>query len=51
MVGDDGDIVCSSLEILTPFFQCQIYCKKFTVIDIIVSCSKGEGMRKVSTGM
>ena len=36
MVGDDGDGMCSPLEILASFLQCQDYCKEFTIIDVIV---------------
>ena len=36
MVGNDGDGVCGSLEVLTPFLQGEDYCKEFTIIDVVV---------------
>ena len=49
MVSDGGDRMCGSLEVLTPFLQCQDYCKELTIIDIVVSLGGGEGMRVVNT--
>ena len=45
MVGDDGDRVCNSLKILAD------YCKKLTIIDVIVLLGGGEGVGEVSTGV
>ena len=47
MVSDDGDGVCSSLEILMPFFQCQDYHEEFPVIDVIVALGRGESAGEV----
>ena len=37
VVGDDGDRMCGSLEVLTPFLQGENYCKKFMIIDVVVA--------------
>ena len=37
VVGDDGDRMGSSLDILFPFFQCEDYGEEFTIIDVVVS--------------
>ena len=51
VVSDGGDRMHGPLEILAPFFQCQDYHKKFTVIDVIVLLGVGEGAGEVSAGV
>ena len=43
MVGDNGDRMRGSLEVLVPLFQGQFYCKEFPIIDIIVVLGRGKG--------
>ena len=47
MVGDDGDRVFSSLQILVPFFKRKNDRKQFPVVDVVISLGGGEGARKV----
>ena len=51
MVGDDGNRVGGSLNILTPFGKGKNDCKEFSVIDIIIMFGGEEGTREISAGM
>ena len=51
MVGDNSDGMCGSLEILTPFLQCQDYCEEFLVINVIVALGRGECAGEVCAWM
>ena len=47
MVGDDGDRVFSSLQILAPFFKCKNDRKQFPVVNVVISLGRGEGAGEV----
>ena len=51
MVSEEGDWVMSALEVVVPVVQSMNYCKKFLVIDIIISLSGGKHCGDVSTGV
>ena len=51
MVGDYGDGVRRSLNILVPFCESKDDRKQFSVIDVVVSFGREEGAREVGTGM
>ena len=51
MVGDNGDGMCGSLEILMPFLQGQYYHKEFMIVDVIVVLGGGKDAREVCTGV
>ena len=49
VVGDDGNRVRGSLNILLPFIECKDDGKEFMIIDIIVSFSRDKCLREVGT--
>ena len=51
MVGDNGNRVGRSLNILAPFGESEDDCKQFVVIDVIVSFGREEGSREISAGV
>ena len=51
MVGDDGNRVGRSLNVLTPFGESKNDCKEFSVIDVIVPFGGEEGVREICAGM
>ena len=51
MVGNDGDWMGRSLNILMPFGESEDDYKQFSVIDVIVLFSGKKGAREVGTGM
>ena len=51
MVGDDGDGVRSSLQVLLPFHKSEDDGEKLPVIDVIVVFCCRESLGKVSTGV
>ena len=51
MVGDDGNGVGCSLNVLTPFGKGENDCKEFSVINVIVAFGGEKGMRKICTRM
>ena len=51
MIGDDGDSKRSSLEVVFPLGESKNDRKQFSVINIVVSFSKGECFGEVGTGM
>ena len=51
MVGDDGNRVGCSLNVLTPFGESKNDCKEFSVIDVIVLFGGEEGMREICAGI
>ena len=51
MIGDDGDGKRSSLEVVFPLSESKHDHKQFSVINIIVSFSKGECFGEVGTGI
>ena len=51
MVGDDGNRVECSLNVLAPFSESEDDCEQFAVIDVIVSFCGEEGSREISAGV
>ena len=51
VVGDDGNRVGRSLNILAPFSKGKNDCKEFSVIDVIISFSRKEGAGEIGTGV
>ena len=51
VVGDNGDRVRCSLDILMPFHEGEDDHEEFSIIDVIVALSRKKGMRKVGTGV
>ena len=51
MVGDDGDRMGGSLDILLPFFQCEDYGKEFSIIDVVVSLSRDKCLGEIRAWM
>ena len=49
VVGDDGDEMGGSLDVLFPFLQCENDGKEFTIVDVIVSFSGNEGLGEIGT--
>ena len=48
MIGEDGDRVRSSLQILFPFRESKDNSKEFPIIDVIVALGQREGLGKIS---
>ena len=51
MVGEDGDGVRSSLQVLLPFCKSEDNGEELSIIYVIVAFSRGEGLGEVSAGM
>ena len=51
MVGDDGDRVRRSLDILSPFCEGKDNSKEFAVIDVVIPFGREECTRKVGAGV
>ena len=51
MVGEDGDGVRSSLQVLFPFYKSEDYGEELLIIYIVVALGRGEGLGKVSAGV
>ena len=51
VVGDDGDWVRCSLDILPPFHEGKDDHEEFTIIDVVVPFGRKEGPRKVGAGV
>ena len=51
MVGDDGNGVRCSLNVLMPFGKGENDRKEFTVIDVIIPFSGKEGAGEIGTGV
>ena len=51
MVGDDGNRVGRSLNVLMPFGESENDCKEFSVTDVVVLFSGEEGAREICAGM
>ena len=49
MVGDDGDRMGGSLDILFPFFQCKDHSEEFTIIDVVVSFGRNKCLGEKGT--
>ena len=47
MVGDDGDRMGGSLDVLFPFFQCEDYSKEFSIIDVVVSFGRNKCLGEI----
>ena len=47
VVGDDGNGVGRSLNILTPFSKGKDDCKEFSVIDVIIPFGRKEGVGEI----
>ena len=51
VVGDDGDRMGGSLDILFPFFQCKDYGKEFMIIDVVVPFGRNKCLGEVGAGV
>ena len=51
MISDDRDRMRGSLKIVLPFGEGEDDGKEFSIINVMVVLSKGEGFREVGTGM
>ena len=51
MVGDDGNGVGHSLNVLMPFGKGKNDCKEFSVINVIVAFGGEKGTRTICTRM
>ena len=51
MVGDNGNRVGRSLNVLAPFGESEDDREQFAVIDVIVSFGGEEGSREISAGV
>ena len=51
MVGDNGNRVGHSLNVLAPFGESEDDREQFAVIDVIVSFGGEEGLREISAGV
>ena len=51
MVGEEGDRVVGSLEVVVPVVESVNYSEQLPSVDIIVSFSRGEGLGKIGTRM
>ena len=51
MVGDNGDRVGCTLNVLTPFGEGKDDRKEFSVVDVIVSFGREESARVIGTGV
>ena len=51
MIGDDGDRMRRSLDVLFPFVQCEDDGKEFPIVDVIVPFSRNKRFREVGAGM
>ena len=51
MVGEDGDRVRSSLQVLFLFHKSKDNGEELSIIDVVVALGRGEGLGKVSTGV
>ena len=51
VVGDDGDRVRCSLNILSPFRKGKDNSEEFAIVDVVIPFSREEGTRKVGTGV
>ena len=49
MVGDDGDRMGGSLDVLLPFLQREDHSEEFTIIDVIVPLSRDKCLGEVCT--
>ena len=47
VIGDDGNRMRCTLNVLTPFSESKNDCKEFAVIDVVVSFSWEESTREV----
>ena len=51
VVSDDRHQVFYSSEVMSSLFECLDDCQEFSVIDVIIPLSWGEGGRMVGTGV
>ena len=51
MVGDDGNRMRCTLNVLLPLSESKDDCKEFAVIDVVVPFSREESMREVGARM
>ena len=51
VVGDDGDRVGASLDILFTFFQCKDHGKEFSIIDVVVLFSRNKCLGEIGAGV
>ena len=51
MVGEDRDGVRSSLQVLLPFHKSEDDSEELSIIYIVVTFCRGEGLGKVSAGV
>ena len=51
MVGEDGDGVRSSLQVLFPFHKSEDDGEELSIIDVVVAFRRGEGFREISAGV
>ena len=49
MVGDDGDRMGGSLDVLLPFLQHKDHGKEFAIIDVVVPLSRDKCLGEVCT--
>ena len=51
VIGDDGDRMGCTLNVLTPFSEGKDNCKEFPIVDVIVSFGREKSARKVGARM
>ena len=51
MVGEDGDGVRNSLQVLLPFYKSEDNGKELPIVYVVVVLGWGEGLGKVSAGV
>ena len=51
VIGDDGNRMRCTLNVLSPFSERKDDCKEFAVIDVVVLFGRAESMREVGTRM
>ena len=51
MVGEDGDGVRSSLQVLLPFHKGEDNGEELSIIYVVVALCQGKGLGKVSAGV
>ena len=51
MVSKEGDRMVGSLEVVVPVVESVNYSEQLSIVDIIVTFSRGEGLGKIGTRM